>query len=746
MKKKLLLVSILACSSLYGEDIGNVNLEESNIVSRRDIESSTTITQNKNTFIITEEQIQEKKYQNVEEVLQDAPGIIIQNTPFGPRIDMRGSGEKSLSRVKVLIDGVSINPTESAMASLPINSIPVESIRKIEIIPGGGATLYGSGTVGGVVNISTNSSATKNNFLMDLSAGSFDNKSLGLAGGYNLNKNLYVSYGFKYLNSEGYRELEQKDNKIFQGGFDYKINEKNRIRLQGRTGNETNDGTTEVTKKILSSNRKESGKDLDVKTKSDNYTFDYQFKPTDKLTLTSTLFRQKQNRDLNTESLDDVTIELTNALKKEEATSSQKTYFYDVKSKMKAKFKEQKDGIKLRGKYEYDNGEALIGYDYTEAKINRNSKVSSHTIKSYYDGNTHMTLRQDEIRGITNQVKINLSKKSHGVYIFNKYELNDKWNITTGIRGEFTEYEGSRKNGPNTMPMVKPKDQSIETNRSMENYAGEIGTMYKYSDLGNVYARYERGFVTPFPSQLTDKIQDPQLETTKNNKDPNAFMSAPYVNVASIYVDNNLKAETTDTIELGIRDYINNSYVSLAFFVTDTTDEIVLLQSGVTNPAIKRWQYKNIGKTRRMGIEAEADQVFEKFEFNQSVTLIDAKTLKGNESAQIKKGDKIPLVPKAKITLGAKYKFTEKLAISGSYIYITSKEAREMTDTDKTMKFKINGYGVTDVAVTYKLDEYSSVKAGIKNLTSTEYNLRETSIEAVPAPERNYYLSLNVKF
>lgn len=69
-----------------------------------------------------------------------------------------------------------------------------------------------------------------------------------------------------------------------------------------------------------------------------------------------------------------------------------------------------------------------------------------------------------------------------------------------------------------------------------------------------------------------------------------------------------------------------------------------------------------------------------------------------------------------------------------------------MTATDKTKKFRVGGYGVTDIALTYKLDEYSSIKAGIKNLTSTKYNLRETSIEAVPAPERNYYVGLNIKF
>ncbi|MGL5801052.1 MAG: hemin receptor, partial [Cetobacterium sp.] len=96
--------------------------------------------------------------------------------------------------------------------------------------------------------------------------------------------------------------------------------------------------------------------------------------------------------------------------------------------------------------------------------------------------------------------------------------------------------------------------------------------------------------------------------------------------------------------------------------------------------------------------------------------------------------------------LGTKYSVTDNLSLNGSYTYISSKEGREMSEEDKSFSYKIDGYGVLDMGVTYKLDEYSSVRAGIKNLASTKYNLRETSIEAVPAPERNYYIGLNVKF
>ena len=233
MKKLLILLSIISALPLLAEE--TIKLDKSVIKgSPRAADYSLIPKEQKNTFVITQEKIRERNYKNVEDILRDAPGVVVQNTAFGPRIDMRGSGEKSLSRVKVLVDGISINPTEETMASLPINAIPVETIKKIEIIPGGGATLYGSGSVGGVVSISTNSNVTRDNFFMDLAYGSYDNRNFGFAGGYNFNKNLYVNYGFSYLNSEDYREHEEKENKIYLLGFDYKINPKNRFRLQTR--------------------------------------------------------------------------------------------------------------------------------------------------------------------------------------------------------------------------------------------------------------------------------------------------------------------------------------------------------------------------------------------------------------------------------------------------------------------------------------------------------------------------------
>ena len=749
MKKLLVLLSIISSIASFSEDV--IELGQTTVKGSKTSDYTAPPKEQKNTFVITQERIREKNYKNVEDILRDAPGVVVQNTAFGPRIDMRGSGEKSLSRVKVLVDGVSINPTEETMASLPINAIPVESIKKIEIIPGGGATLYGSGSVGGVVSISTNSNVTKDNFFMDLNYGSFDNRNFGFAGGYNFNKHLYVNYGFSYLNSEDYREHEEKENKIYLLGFDYKINAKHRFRFQTRFSDIKQDSSNQIPVEELKNNRRKAGLNMDIDTKDRSYTFDYEYRPTQNVTLSTTLYKQKQERDIETESIDDIKIIASN---RRFSHITQEKIFYDVKSEMQAKFEEDKKGLKVKAKFDYnlvgDNpSETIVGYDYQSATNKRNSLVQSETLKSYYDSalGGYATLGIGDRLPITNKIDMKMTKKSEGFYIFNKWGLTNWLDLTTGGRVERTKYNGYRENGPNVMPYVSPEKKRIETDEKLTNYAGELGLLFKYNDTGRFYTRYERGFVTPFGNQLTDKIHDTDLKNQQSG-----IIVPPSVNVASKYVANDLKSEKTDTFEIGFRDYILGSSISTSFFITDTKDEITLISSGVTNPAVNRWKYRNIGKTRRMGIEFEAEQNVGKFRFNQSLSLVKTKVLIANEEARIEKGDRVPMVPRLKATLGVKYNFTDRLSGYLNYVYLAKQESRELRENpdiskdDVIVKHTINGYGTLEAGLSYKPDNYSDIKIGAKNILSKKYNLRETSLEALPAPERNYYLQLNVRF
>ena len=749
MKKLLVLLTILSSIMAYAED--TIELDQTTVKGSKTSDYTAPPKEQKNTFVITQERIREKNYKNVEDILRDAPGVVVQNTAFGPRIDMRGSGEKSLSRVKVLVDGISINPTEETMASLPINAIPVESIKKIEIIPGGGATLYGSGSVGGVVSISTNSNVTRDNFFMDLNYGSYDNRNFGFAGGYNFNKNLYVNYGFSYLNSEDYREHEEKENKIYLLGFDYKINAKNRFRFQSRFSDIKQDSSNQIPVEELKNNRRKAGLNMDIDTKDKSYTFDYEYRPTQNITLSTSLYKQEQDRNINTESIDDIKIIASN---RRFSHITQEKIFYDVKSEMQAKFEEDKKGLKVKAKFDYnlvgDNAsETILGYDYQTSTNKRKSLVQSETLKNYYDSSIggFRNLDSTDRSPIINKVDMKMTKKSEGMYIFNKWGLSNWLDVTLGGRIERTKYNGYRENGPNVMPYVTPEKKRIDTDEKLTNYAGELGFLFKYNDTGRIYTRYERGFVTPFGNQLTDKVHDTELK----NKQAGIIVP-PSVNVASKYVANNLKSEKTDTFEIGFRDYILGSSISTSFFLTDTADEITLISSGVTNPAVNRWKYRNIGKTRRLGIEFEAEQNIGKFRFNQSLTLVRTKVLIANDEARIAKGDQVPMVPRLKATLGVKYNFTDRLSGYLNYVYLAKQESRELRENpdiskdDVVVKHTIGGHGTLEAGLSYKPDNYSDIKIGAKNILSNKYNLRETSLEALPAPKRNYYLQLNVRF
>ena len=463
------------------------------------------------------------------------------------------------------------------------------------------------------------------------------------------------------------------------------------------------------------------------------------------------MYKQKQDRNISTESIDDIKIIASN---RKFSHVTQEKIFYDVKSEMQAKFEEEKKGFKLKAKYDYNlveenPSETIVGFDYQTSTNTRDSFVKSETLKNYYDSSIggYRNLDSVDRSPIINRVDMKMTKKSEGMYIFNKWGLANWLDVTLGGRIEKTKYNGYRENGPNVMPYVSPEKKRIETDEKLNNYAGEVGFLFKYNDTGRIFTRYEKGFVTPFGNQLTDKIHDTELKNKESG-----IIVPPSVNVASKYVANNLKSEETNTFEIGFRDYILGSTVSTSLFLTDTKDEITLISSGVTNPAVNRWKYRNIGKTRRMGLEFEAEQHYGKFRFNQSLSYVKTKVLIANEEARIERGDRVPMVPRLKATLGIKVDFTQRLSGYLNYVYLAKQESRELKENpdiskdDIVEKYTIPAHGTLEGGVAFKPDNYSEIKIGAKNILSKKYNLRETSQEALPAPERNYYLQLNVRF
>lgn len=747
--KKIIIMSLIASANLYA--VSEIQLDKTVVSSTAGFEKP-IIEENKNVVLITAEQIEKKQYTDVESILKDTPNVVIQETEFGPVVNLRGSGERSMSRVKTMVDGISITPLEEAMGTLPINSIPVNSIERIEIIPGGGAVLYGSGTTGGVVNIITKSNAGKDFVNADVKYGSYGTRDTGFALGQMIDENFYVNFAGQYVNKNGYRDNDELESKSFNGGFDYEINDRHRVKFQASHYDDNRQSSAAVEKSLLEHNRKLAGENISADSERKSFALDYEYKPKDNLTFYANAFKTKYERNF---VQDDTSVYILPPF------SEKMPYGVKLKnlnSTMNGNFIEETEGIKLKSKYEYDRGTLIFGYDYTAANLKRNSFVSTDKFAFkdavLTDKNTGKelpnmkpvleTMAENSKGQVAVDTLIDMDKDTHAVYFLNDYRLTNKLNLTTGLRYEYSDYSGNRTSiskmygydykgtmiGGMLFGKENPKNLGINTaevDEETNNFAGEIGLTYKYSDTGSVYSRYERGFISPLPTQLTNKINNGK--TTE-------------------YQNSNLDSETIDSIEFGVRDFIGNSYVSATVFASQTNDEIATLDRNADNPATKLWRFVNIGKTRRVGAELYSEQYFDKLTLNQSVSYVNAEITKVgsvNKDAgetYLEKGDKVPMVSDWKITLGADYKLTEKLSVGANYTYNSGYERRELAENGEVPKTtKISGYGVTDAYIQYSVNENFILKGGINDLFNEEYNYYETSSTSIPAPERNYYVA-----
>ncbi|MBV9827121.1 MAG: TonB-dependent receptor [Alphaproteobacteria bacterium] len=105
--------------------------------------------------VITADDIQRKQQRTLPEVLQDAPGLYLQQTgsPGGATsVYLRGT---NANHTKVLIDGVEANDPSAPDGTFDFSQILASDIERVEILRGPQSGLYGSDAIGGVINIVT---------------------------------------------------------------------------------------------------------------------------------------------------------------------------------------------------------------------------------------------------------------------------------------------------------------------------------------------------------------------------------------------------------------------------------------------------------------------------------------------------------------------------------------------------------------------------------------------------------------
>ncbi len=168
----------------------------------------------RNVTVITAEDIAQAPSNYLPDILSRQVGINLQSlygTDKQAVLDIRGMGQNAASNVLIMVDGFRLNTPD--LAAPDFSTLPIDEIERIEIVRGAGSVVYGSGAVGGVINIITKKGRKKPSAHLYGAYGSYDTYDSRASGGGQY-KNLQFSANASYYDTDGYRDnglLRKKD-------------------------------------------------------------------------------------------------------------------------------------------------------------------------------------------------------------------------------------------------------------------------------------------------------------------------------------------------------------------------------------------------------------------------------------------------------------------------------------------------------------------------------------------------------
>ena len=665
------ILSLVVAVNLYAADEENTKLEKT-VITSTGFETPLK-DEVKNVYIITSEEIKDRGYASVTEVLERAPGIYIRNSgEFGAEeIDMRGQGDYAKTNVRTLVNGMDLNVLKAGHGNIttPFNLIAIEDIERIEIIPGGGSVLYGGGTTGGVINIITKKKPSK--FYVNASSklASYSYRDLAFGIGGPVSEDLFLKFSAKGFDSKSYRKEEKNKGHYFSGALNYQINDKQNIAITpSYYSQKLKNQSGPLTLRQVEQDRRQSGETQDPQkyTKTDlsiDYSIDF-----------SDSFQ---------------THIMPYYLKTKYTQEGEIVGAGAVKRSYQTKFSDRKYGTNFKNRFKYGSGELVFGYDYEDIF----DKLS----------------QGDE-----------LGKTIYSAYLVEKHDFTDWFSLSGGARYERALYDVKR---PESKANKRPAfHQSTHTN----SHAFDVIPNFKYSDTGNVYFKFEKGFVSPSPQELVDVVK---------------------VDNHTEFKFNGLKPETFRSFEIGIKDTVFDQFFSATVFKTYTKDMIFLKWKdplhGLGQRTFER-EYINLDKATRSGLELYAEQNLfsDKLKLTESFSYVDSKatfTRQGKEETK-----SLPYVAKRKIVLGVDY-----APIKTLNIYVSLRNYSKILNSSYEY---MSAKTLVDLSAKYKFTKNFSLSGGVKNLFDKKYYSYYDSAANrgagvyYPSAERNFYVEFKYTY
>lgn len=661
-----------------------------------------------------------------------------QSNPLQPDIQYRGFTLSPLlglpQGLSVYQNGVRIN--EPFGDAMNWDLLPESSIDSINLI-GGANPIFGLNTLGGALSISTKNGFTHPGHNIETYGGSFERVVSTIESGGNNGTWGYFFTG-SYFDEAGWRDASPSDALNFYGSVSYR-SEDSTLDLNLNHGDTDLIGNAAAPVELMALDRAAVFTSPDI-TQNKLYMIDLEGTHwlTDTIQLGGNIFYRKNDTDTfngdasalqacnapNAAFLceeDDLTTPVTdqngNNIAVVNANSSERNGLNNISNRGQEGFGGNLQATFLGDLFGHDN-QLIFGTAYQQGIIDFISTVEVSTLAATFNG-VDITLPGADRSTIGSGLfvpaqgtKVKAHNRNWSLFMTDTFQLNDKLSLTASARYNNTHIVvGDRSTESNLVTPANPAALDGEHNYDRINPA--LGMTYSFNSTNNVYANYSESSRAPTPIELL--CADASAPCSL----PNAFLSDPP-----------LKQVVTESWESGFRGSLNNGInYSLSLFYATNNDDIIFTSTGGVGS--NEGYFRNVGQTRRVGTELGLSGNWNKLSWFTNYSYVEATfrtpfqaasanhpNRDANNQIPVEEGDHIPGVPAHNLKLGAVYAFNNKISFGGNIIYNSSQYLR---GDEGNLLDTIDGYIVTNINGTYKINKMFSVFARINNLFDINY-------------------------
>lgn len=303
-------------------------------------------------------------------------------------------------------------------------------------------------------------------------------------------------------------------------------------------------------------------------------------------------------------------------------------------------------------------------------------------------------------------VSLNANNKYYGFYATDTLDVTDQLSATVGGRYNIAKVD-----------LTDLRGTFLDGNNRFTHFDPAVGATYKLlSDL-TVYAGYSTNNRAPTASEIecSDPLRPCLLPSNLAGDPPN------------------LKQVISKTTEVGIRGRVALTSVqgkltwNASVYRTNLEDDIYGISTSLSTGF-----FQNIGSTRREGIETGLSYRDRAWTANAQFSYINA-TFRSplvlnspqnayaddNGNIQVEPGDRLPLIPKVRVKLGADYELIHDWTVGGSVNYTGPSFYR---GDESNQNPELPGYTVVSLRTTYKINKQVELFANVQNLTDRRYS------------------------